>query len=39
MLANDDLGSVYIYGCPNGLDWSVIHENGRIKLVTESGKE
>ena len=37
MIANDDLSSVDICGCPNGLDWSVIHENGKIKLVTEAG--
>ena len=39
MYANDDLSSVDIGGCPNGLDWSVTHEDGRIKLVTEAGKE
>ena len=39
MIANDDLSSVDICGCPNGLDWSVIHENGRVKIVTEAGKE
>jgi len=25
--------------CPNGIDWSVIHEDGKVKLVTESGAE
>ena len=39
MYANDDFRSVHISGCPNGLDWSVIHEDGRVKLVTESGIE
>lgn len=39
MMANGDLSSVDIGGCPNGIDWSVIHEDGKIKLVTESGKE
>ena len=39
MLANDDLSSVDIGGCPNGIDWSVIHQDGKIKLVTETGKE
>ncbi|MBQ9150831.1 MAG: hypothetical protein IJX72_01170, partial [Clostridia bacterium] len=28
-----------ICGCPNGIDWSVIHENGQIKLITENGQE
>ena len=39
MFANDDLSSVHIIGCPNGLDWSAIHEDARIKLVTEAGTE
>jgi len=39
MMANDDLSSVYFCECPNGVDWSVIHENNKIKLVTESGAE
>jgi len=39
MLANDDLNSVDIGGCPNGVDWSIIHESEKIKLVTESGTE
>ena len=39
MMANEDLSSVNTGGCPNGVDWSVIHENGKIKLVTEAGRE
>ena len=39
MLANDDLSSVDIGGCSNGVNWSVIHENDIIKFVTESGTE
>jgi hypothetical protein len=39
MYANEDLSSVDIGGCPNGIDWSVIHEDGRIKFITETGKE
>ncbi len=38
MFANDDLRSVDIYGCSNGIDWSAIHEDGKIKLVTEADK-
>ena len=25
--------------CPNGTDWSIVHENGKIKLVLEDGYE
>jgi hypothetical protein len=39
MYANEDLSSVDIGGCPNGVNWSVIHEDGKIKLVTETGRE
>jgi hypothetical protein len=39
MYANEDLSSVDIGGCPNGVDWSVIHEDGKIKFVTEAGRE
>ena len=39
MMGNEDLSTVDIGGCPNGIDWSVIHEDGRVKIVTETGKE
>ena len=39
MIANDDLTAVDISGCPNGVDWSALHDNGRIKLITETGAE
>ncbi|MDE7245733.1 MAG: hypothetical protein K2O18_17410 [Oscillospiraceae bacterium] len=39
MIANDTLSEVDIVGCSNGIDWSVIHEDGAVRLVTESGKE
>lgn len=32
-------GELIICGCPNGIDWSVIHENGQIKLITETDRE
>lgn len=32
-------GELIICGCPNGIDWSVVHENGQIKLITETGQE
>ena len=37
MIANPGLTEVSIIGCDTGTDWSVIHEDGRVKLVTESG--
>ncbi|MDE7477213.1 MAG: hypothetical protein K2M91_04555 [Lachnospiraceae bacterium] len=39
IIPNDDLSEVTIVGCPNGIDWSVIHEGASVKLITESGKE
>lgn len=33
------LDTVDIIGCPNGIDWSVIHGEGTVKLVTQSGLE
>ena len=39
MFANDDLSSVDIGVCSNGIDWTVIHEEGRVKLITEAGNE
>ena len=40
-IPSEDLSSVSIVGCSgsNGVDWSVVHEEGKIKLVTETGKE
>lgn len=37
MIAKDDLSKVDICGCPNGIDWSVYHENDEIVLMTEFG--
>ena len=37
--ADDALQNVEILGCPNGIDWSVIHEGEDIKLITEAGNE
>jgi hypothetical protein len=39
MAANNDLSSVDIVGCSNGIDWSVVHEGSKVKLITESGCE
>lgn len=39
VIANDTLTEVAIIGCPNGIDWSVIHEGESVRLITESGRE
>jgi hypothetical protein len=39
MYANDDLESVLVVGCPNGIDFSVIHETDNVKIITKSGNE
>ena len=39
LIANEDLSQVTILGCDTGTDWSILHENGRIKLVLPSGQE
>jgi len=36
MFANDDLDSVEISGCPVGLDWAVMHEDGKVKIEETS---
>ena len=38
MIANETLSKVDICGCPNGVDWSVLHENDDVILITEAGK-
>ncbi len=38
MIANETLSKVDICGCPNGVDWSVFHENDDVILITETGK-
>ena len=37
-IPNKDLSQVTISGCDNGLDWSVVHENGGVKLILPSGE-
>lgn len=37
LIANKDLSEVSISGCGNGVDWSVVHENGGVKLILPSG--
>lgn len=37
-IPNKDLSQVTISGCDDGLDWSVVHENGGVKLILPSGE-
>ncbi len=31
--------NIWIVGCPNGIDWSVIHEGDSVRLVLDDGTE
>lgn len=37
LIADESLSKVDICGCPNGVDWSVIHEKDCVVLITEAG--
>lgn len=37
LIANEDLSEVVISGCPNGIDWSVIHNDDIVVLELEDG--
>lgn len=37
MIPNETLDNVTISGCPNGIDWSVIHDGDSIILELEDG--
>ncbi len=26
-------------GCPSGIDWTIVHENGKVKHITDDGHE
>jgi hypothetical protein len=40
MVADDDNGVVKIFGCRNGIDWTIIHtEENKIKHISENGQE
>ena len=39
-LCADEMGeNVDIVGCDKGLDWTVIHEPGQVRIITGSGRE
>lgn len=35
MIPNETLDEVEIIGCDTGIDWTILHEDGMIKLITE----
>ena len=37
IIPNETLDEVDIVGCDNGIDWTVLHDDGMIKLITEKG--
>lgn len=39
IIPGDTDDTVEICGCPSGIDWSVLHTDGYVKLVTEKGNE
>lgn len=39
IIPNDYDDTVEICGCTNGIDWSVLHTDGFVKLVTEKANE
>ena len=39
LIADENLENVDISGCPNGIDWSVIHDGNNVKLILEGGQE
>ena len=39
MIPEDDLENVAIVGCPNGIDWTVLHEGDAVRLILDDGYE
>lgn len=39
IIPNDTDDTVEISGCSNGIDWSILHIGGYVRLVTEKGNE
>ncbi|WP_105620076.1 hypothetical protein [Vallitalea okinawensis] len=39
LIANEDLTEVNISGCSNGLDWTILHKDNYVLLITKSGAE
>lgn len=36
-IPNEELDNVVISGCPNGIDWSVIHDGDKVILELDDG--
>ena len=36
---NDGTGDVVVLGCPNGIDWDLVHREGMVMITTDSGAE
>lgn len=39
LIADETSENVVISGCPNGVDWSVIHDGDSVRLILEDGYE
>lgn len=39
LIPNDDLSEVQILGCNDGTDWSILHENNKVRIILPSGVE
>ena len=36
---DESLQNVYICGCPNGVDWTILHKEKKICLIPDGGQE
>ncbi|QNF31213.1 hypothetical protein HUW51_00200 (plasmid) [Adhaeribacter swui] len=39
MVIDDKTNKLLIFGCPNGIDWTILHLDNKIKHITDSGQE
>ena len=39
MFVDEETDQLIISGCPNGLDWSVMHENGMVRLMADANNQ
>ena len=38
MLLEEKTNKLLIFGCDNGIDWTIIHEGNKVKHITDSGQ-
>lgn len=38
-IPNDAMDEVHIIGCPNGIDWNIIHQDGNVVIKSIAGVE